>query len=142
MLDVQSYVDGCSLEKKLLEPSKLRASQINGCAYCVDMHSKDARALGQAEQRLNAVDVWREAPFFSDREHAALAWTESFALISQSGAPAEVYEFARSQFSEIELVDLTMAIVALNGWNRLALSFRRLAGSYQPTVAVEVPGEE
>lgn len=142
MLDVQSYVDGCNLEKKLLELVKLRASEINGCAYCVDMHSKDARALGESEQRLYAVAVWREAPFFSDRERAALAWTESVTLVSQTGVPDEVYELARSQFSEKELVDLTMAIIAINGWNRLAVSFRALAGTYQPAGAAEIPVEK
>jgi AhpD family alkylhydroperoxidase len=135
MLDVQRYVDGSSLEKKLLELAKLRASQINGCAYCVDMHSKDARVLGETEQRLYAVAVWREAPFFSDRERAALAWTESVTLISQTGVPDDVYELARTQFSETELVDLTMAIIAINSWNRLAVSFRAVAGTYQPPVS-------
>jgi len=136
MLEVQRYVDHSGLEKKLLELVKLRASQINGCAYCVDMHSKDARALGETEQRLYAVAVWREAPFFSDRERAALGWTESVTLISETGAPDEVYQFARSQFSEKELVDLTMAISAINSWNRLAVSFRAVAGSYQSAAAV------
>ena len=138
MLDLQRYVDRCGLEKKLLELAKLRASEINGCAYCVDMHSKDARALGETEQRLYAVAVWREAPFFNDRERAALAWTESVTLLSHTGVPDEVYELGRSQFSEKELVDLTMAIIAINSWNRLAVSFRALAGSYQPTVAMEL----
>jgi len=100
------------------------------------MHSKDARALGETEQRLYATGVWREAPFFSDRERAALGWTESVTLISETGAPDEVYQFARSQFSEKELVDLTMAIIAINSWNRLAVSFRAVAGSYQPAAAV------
>jgi AhpD family alkylhydroperoxidase len=129
---MQQYVDHCSLEKQLLELAKLRASQINGCAYCVDMHSKDLRALGETEQRLYAVVVWREAPFFSNRERAALAWTEAVTLVSETGVPDNVYENARSQFSEKELVDLTMAIIAINGWNRLAVSFRAIAGSYQP----------
>ncbi len=106
---MQRYVDHCSLEKPLLELAKLRASQINGCAYCVDMHSKDLRALGETEQRLYAVVVWREAPFFNDRERAALAWTEAVTLVSETGVPDDVYENARSQFSEKELVDLTMA---------------------------------
>jgi AhpD family alkylhydroperoxidase len=132
MREVQRYVDHCSLEKKLLELVKLRASQINGCAYCVDMHSKDARVLGETEQRLYAVSVWREAPFFSERERAALAWTEAVTLISQTGVPDDVYQLARGQFSEKELVDLTMAIIAINGWNRLAVSFRALVGTYQP----------
>jgi AhpD family alkylhydroperoxidase len=132
MLEMQRYVDHCSLEKPLLELAKLRASQINGCAYCVDMHSKDLRALDESEQRLYAVVVWREAPFFSNRERAALAWTEAVTLVSETGVPDDVYENARSQFSEKELVDLTMAIIAINGWNRLAVSFRAIAGSYQP----------
>src|SRR5512146_1778313 len=100
MREVQRYVDHCGLEKKLLELVKLRASQINGCAYCVDMHSKDARVLGETEQRLYAVAVWREAPFFSEPERAALAWTEAVTLVSSSGVPDDTYQFARSQFSE------------------------------------------
>jgi AhpD family alkylhydroperoxidase len=131
MLEMQRYVDHCSLERPLLELAKLRASQINGCAYCVDMHSKDLRALAESEQRLYAVVVWREAPFFNDRERAALAWTEAVTLVSETGVPDDVYENARSQFSERELVDLTMAVIAINGWNRLAVSFRSIAGSYQ-----------
>jgi AhpD family alkylhydroperoxidase len=132
ILEMQRYVDQCSLERPLLEPAKLRASQINGCAYCVDMHSKDSRALGESEQRLYAVVVWREAPFFNDRERAALAWTETVTLVSETGVPDDVYENARSHFNEKELVDLTMAVIAINGWNRLAVSFRAVAGSYQP----------
>jgi AhpD family alkylhydroperoxidase len=132
MLEMQRYVDHCSLEKPLLELAKLRGSQINGCAYCVDMHSKDLRALGESEQRLYTVVVWREAPFFNDRERAALAWTEAVTLVSESGVPDDVYENARSQFNEKELVDLTMSVIAINGWNRLAVSFRAVAGSYQP----------
>jgi AhpD family alkylhydroperoxidase len=119
----------------MLELVKLRASQINGCAYCVDMHTKDARAQGETEQRLYAVVVWREAPFFSERERAALAWTEALTLVSRGNVADEVYEIARRQFSEKELVDLTMAIVAINGWNRLAISFRTPAGTYQPSAA-------
>ena len=142
MREVQRYVDHCSLEKKLLELVKLRASQINGCAYCVDMHSKDARVLGETEQRLYAVAVWREAPFFSEQERAALAWTEAVTLISSSGVPDDVYQLARSQFSEGELVDLTMAILAINGWNRLAVSFRTVAGTYQPAPATTVREHE
>jgi AhpD family alkylhydroperoxidase len=140
MRDVQRYVDHCDLEKPLLELVKLRASQINGCAYCVDMHSKDARALGETEQRLYAVAVWREAPFFSERERAALAWAEAVTLIPQTGVPDDVYQLACSQFSEKELVDLTMAIIAINGWNRLAVSFRAVAGNYQPGSLTESSG--
>ena len=131
---VQAYVDRCELEPRLLELIKLRASQVNGCAYCVDMHSQDARALGETEQRLHAVVVWREAPFFTDRERAALAWTEAVTAIAASGAPDDVYQTARQQFGERELVDLTMAILAINSWNRLAVSFRAQAGSYRPAV--------
>lgn len=140
--EVQRYVNHCGLEKKLLEQVKLRASQINGCAYCVDMHSKDARALGETEQRLYAVPVWREAPFFSDRERAALAWTEAVTLISETGVPDEVYQLARTQFSEKEMVDLTMAIIAINGWNRLAVSFRAPVGTYQPASVAAQAGRE
>jgi AhpD family alkylhydroperoxidase len=142
MREVQRYVDHCGLDKKLLELVKLRASQINGCAYCVDMHSKDARVLGETEQRLYAVAVWREAPFFSERERAALAWTEVVTLLSSSGVPDDVYQLARGQFSEKELVDLTMAIIAINSWNRLAVSFRAVAGTYQPPSVATVQGDE
>ncbi len=130
--DLQQYVDQCGLDKKLLELVKLRASQINGCAYCVDMHTKDARACGETEQRLYAVAVWREAPFFNARERAALAWTESVTLLSQTGVPDEIYQAARAEFSEKELVNLTLAVLAINSWNRLAVSFRAVVGTYRP----------
>ncbi len=129
---LQRYVDGCGLEPLLLELVKLRASYINGCAYCVDMHTKDARALGETEQRLYAVPVWEETPFFSERERAALAWTEAVTLVSVDKVPDDVYEQACGQFSEKELVDLTFAVIAINTWNRLAIPFRALPGSYQP----------
>ncbi len=132
MLGLERYIRGCGLETSLLELVKLRASQINGCAYCVDMHTKDARAEGETEQRLYAVAVWHEAPFFTERERAALEWTETVTRISESHVPDQVYERARKHFSEKELVDLTFAIVAINGWNRLSVSFRSLAGIYQP----------
>ncbi len=128
---LQRYVNGCGLEPLLLELVKLRASYINGCAYCVDMHTKDARAIGETEQRLYAVPVWRETPFFSDRERAALAWTEAVTLISVDQVPDEVYEEARRHFSEKEIADLTFAIIAINSWNRLAISFRTEPGTYQ-----------
>jgi AhpD family alkylhydroperoxidase len=134
MWALERYARSSGLEPELLELVRLRASQINGCAYCVDMHTKDARARGETEQRLYAVAVWREAPFFSERERAALVWTEAVTLISQNQVPENIYEIARSQFSEKELVDLTMAVIAINGWNRLAVSFRAIAGSYQPAV--------
>jgi AhpD family alkylhydroperoxidase len=129
---LEGYVRMAGLESSMLELVRLRASQLNGCAYCVDMHTKDARAAGESEQRLYAVSVWREAPFFTDRERAALAWTEAVTLIHDSKVPDEVFAMARQHFSEKELVDLTLAIVAINGWNRLAVSFRREAGTYQP----------
>ena len=132
MLNLERYIRECGLEHSLLHLVKLRASQINGCAYCVDMHSKDARAEGEDEQRLYALPVWRETPFFSERERAALAWTEALTLIHQHDVPDELYRDVREHFSEKELVDLTLAVVAINGWNRLAVPFRTPAGSYQP----------
>ena len=135
MYAVEQYVRECGLERRLLELVKLRASQINGCAYCVDMHTKDARAHGETEQRLYAVVVWREAPFFTERERAALAWTEAVTLVSRGQVRNSVFEIARKQFSDKELVDLTMAVIAINGWNRLAISFRAVAGAYQPAAS-------
>ena len=132
MYSVQKYVDECGLEKPLLELVKTRASQINGCAYCIDMHTKDARAEGETEQRLYALNAWRETPFYTDRERAALAWTEAVTLVSDGHVPDDIYEETRKHFSEQELVNLTMAIVAINGWNRLAISFRAVPGTYQP----------
>ncbi len=111
----------------------MRASQINGCAYCLDMHSKDARAGGETEQRLYLLDAWREAPFYTDRERAALAWTEALTTIANSrDIPDAVYDATRKQFSDKELVDLTYAIIAINGWDRLAIPFRSEPGHYQP----------
>lgn len=132
MLAMQEYVHSCGLEASLLELVKMRASQINGCAYCLDMHSKDARAAGETEQRLYVLDAWREAPFYSERERAALAWTEALTLVADGHVPDDVYNEARLHFSEKELVDLSMAIIAINGWNRLAISFRSEVGTYQP----------
>ena len=130
---LQDYVDDCGLEPLLLELVKLRASQINSCAYCIDMHSKDARALGESEQRLYELNAWRETQFYTARERAALLWTEELTLISQGHAPDAVYEEARQHFSEEELVNLTLAIVAINGWNRLAIGFRSQPGVYKST---------
>lgn len=132
MRGLESYVRQCGLEGSLLELVKTRASQINGCAYCVDMHSKDARAQGEQEQRLYALVAWNETPFFTERERAALAWTEAVTMISEGHVPDAVYELARRHFSEKELVDLTLAVVAINGWNRLAISFRTVPGTYNP----------
>lgn len=132
MWGLENYVRHCGLETPLLELVKFRASQINGCAYCIDMHTKDARAHGETEQRLYSLSAWRETPFFTDRERAALAWTESVTRVEQTHIPDEEYEQARRHFNEKELVDLTLAIVAINGWNRLAVGFRKVAGTYQP----------
>ena len=129
---LESYVRASGLEPDLLELVRLRASQINGCAYCIDMHTKDARTNGESEQRLYAVNAWRETSFYSDRERAALAWAEAVTRVSKSQVADEVYEQARKNFSEKELVDLTLALVAINGWNRLAISFRTPPGSYKP----------
>ena len=135
MLGLEHHLHGTSLEKGLVKLVELRASYINGCAYCVDMHSKDARALGETEQRLLAIPVWRETPFFSERERAALEWTERVTLLHEGGVPREAFDAVREQFSDAELVDLTMAIVTINGWNRLAVSFGAEPGSYQPKAA-------
>ncbi|HEY7357174.1 MAG TPA: carboxymuconolactone decarboxylase family protein [Ktedonobacterales bacterium] len=132
MLGLESYLRECGLEANLLDLVKLRASQINGCAYCLDMHSKDLRARGESEQRLYLLDAWRESPFYTERERAALAWTEAVTLLEHRQVPDEVYEQARRSFSEKELADLTLALVAINGWNRLNISFQTLPGGYQP----------
>ena len=133
MLGLERYVRNCGLERRLLELVKMRASQINGCAFCLDMHSKDARAAGETEQRLYALNAWRETPFFSERERAALGWTESVTRVSKTHVSDESYENVCQHFDEQELVDLTLAIVAINSWNRLAISFRTVPGSYQPS---------
>src|SRR2546426_437359 len=121
-----------STSPTILELVRLRASYLNGCARCVDMHTKDARAAGETEQRLYAVPVWRDTPFFTPRERAALAWTEGVTELGREGVPDDVYEAARSHFSEEELVRLTVAVVAINGWNRLNVAFRSEVGSYRP----------
>jgi len=133
MLNLEMFAKKSSkLEPSLIELVKMRASQINGCAFCIDMHSKDARAEGESEQRLYALNAWRETPFFSERERAALAWAEAVTLVSEDHVPDAVYEEARQQFSEEELVNLTMVLVSINGWNRLAIAFRAVPGEYQP----------
>jgi AhpD family alkylhydroperoxidase len=123
------------LERSLLELVRLRASQINHCAYCLDMHTKDARAQGETEQRLYLVRAWREAPFYSEREHAALEWTEAVTNVGDTHVPDNVFERVRQHFDEAELVALTFAVVAINSWNRLAVSFRAEVGTYQPQTA-------
>lgn len=133
MMALERYVRGSGLEGSLIELVKLRASYMNGCSFCVDMHTKDARLAGETEQRLYAVPVWRETPFFSPRERAALAWTEAVTDLGRSGVPDELYEATRAHFSDLELVNLTMAVIAINAWNRLAVPFRSEPGTYQPT---------
>lgn len=133
MMGLQQYVNQSGLEHSLLELVKMRASQLNGCAYCLDMHSKDARARGETEQRLYLLDAWREAPFYTERERAALAWTEALTRVSADHVPDEVFEQARAQFSEDELVKLTLAVVAINGWNRISIGFRAEPGHYRPS---------
>jgi AhpD family alkylhydroperoxidase len=132
MFALEKHLKSSAIEEKLLHLVKLRASQINGCAYCIDMHSKDARAAGDTEQRLYALNAWRETPFFTPRECAALAWTEALSLISQNHAPDELYDSTRKEFTEQELVDLTYAIATINAWNRLAIAMRAVPGQYQP----------
>jgi AhpD family alkylhydroperoxidase len=127
---MEVYVRRSSVDHALLHLVKLRASYLNGCAYCVDMHTQDARAAGETEQRLYAVPVWRETPFFTPRERAALAWTEAVTEVGRTGVPDAVYDEARAHFSETELVDLTMAVIVINGWNRLSVAFRTPPGSY------------
>ena len=131
MLEMEKYVQNSGLEHTLYELVKTRASQINGCAYCLDMHTKDARLAGETEQRLYALNAWRETPFYSERERAALAWAEALTLISQNEVSDELYNATRNHFNEKEIMALSMAIIAINGWNRLAISFRKLPGSYQ-----------
>lgn len=126
MSSLQGYVDSCGLERSLLELIKVRTSQINGCAFCLVMHTSEARKLGESDERMHLLNAWREAPVFTARERAALAWAEAITLINQHHAPDEVYQEARQSFSEKELVDLTAAIVAINSWNRLAIAFRAM----------------
>jgi len=125
-----------NIEPKLFELVKTRASQINGCAYCLDMHTKDARHNGETEQRLYGLSAWREAPFYTDRERAALEWTEAVTLVSDSHVPDDVFARVSAQFSEPELVALTFGVVVINCWNRLSIAFRPPVGSYQPAAAV------
>ncbi|HWH68738.1 MAG TPA: carboxymuconolactone decarboxylase family protein [Candidatus Sulfotelmatobacter sp.] len=139
MLGLEHFVHHCGLPENLLHLLKLRVSQINGCAYCIDMHSKDLRAAGESEQRLYLLDAWREAPFYTERERAALAWAEAVTLVTEGHVPDDVYEQARAQFSEEELVNLTMAVVTINSWNRLSIAFRSVAGAYQPQHTQEPP---
>src|SRR5215831_3656644 len=126
------------LDRRLFELVKIRASQINGCAYCIDMHTKDARHAGETEQRIYALNAWRETPFFTDRERAALAWTEAVTRVGDSHVPDELYERVAAQFEESELVALTFGVIVINCWNRLSVSFKPPVGSYQPAAAAAV----
>ena len=132
---LEKYIANSGLDHKLIHLLKMRASQINGCAYCIDMHSKDARALGESEQRLYELNAWREAPFYTDRERAALEWSESLTLVSQTHVPDEVYESVKKHFSEKEIVDLSILVSVINVWNRLAISTRTMPGTYKPQQA-------
>jgi AhpD family alkylhydroperoxidase len=132
MRELEKYVAASGLERPLYELIKTRASQINGCAYCIDMHTKDARKAGETEQRLYALSAWRETPFYTDRERAALEWTEALTLISKNDVPDSLYNSVCKHFDEKEIVALSMAIIAINGWNRLAIGFRTVPGSYNP----------
>ena len=126
MLDLSGYVNTCGLEHSLMELVKIRASQINGCAYCLHMHTRDARKSGETEERLYLLDAWRESPLYSDRERAALAWTEALTLLAESRAPDEDYALLQEQFSSEEQVKLTLLICTINAWNRIAVGFRRV----------------
>lgn len=129
MMALQGAVNKSSLEPALMELVKMRASQINGCAFCIDMHSREAMAKGETAQRLFLLDAWREAPLYTEREQAALAWTEAVTLITDGHVPDDVFEQARQQFTDEELVELNLAVVAINGWNRFAITFRAIPGS-------------
>ena len=138
MAGLEHYLHECGLEANLLHLIRLRASQINGCAYCLDMHWKDLKAAGEEDVRLYELNAWEEAPFYSERERAALAWTEAVTHVAETHVPDELYERVRKQFSEKELADLTLAVAAINAWNRLAISARALPGTYQaPKVRLE-----
>ena len=132
LIGLETYLATCGLEINLIHLLKLRASQINGCAYCIDMHWKDLRAAGESEQRLYGLDAWREAPYYSDRERAALEWTEAVTLVATTHVPDAVFDSVRTHFNEKELADLTIAIGTINAWNRLAIAARSTSGKYKP----------
>ncbi len=129
-----AYVHDSGLEQSLIDLVQVRASILNECAYCIDMHTKNARVHGETELRLYGLAAWKETPYYTERERAALAWTDAVTLVSETNVPDDVFNQAREYFGEKELVDLTMAIITINGWNRLAISFRTVPGTYQPTV--------
>ncbi len=132
MMGLEKYVHQSDLESSLVELVKMRASQLNECAYCIDMHSKDARKAGETEQRLYALSAWSETPFFSERERAALEWTEALTKLSSTHVSDELYDSVKKHFNDEEMVVLTMSIIAINGWNRLGVGFRSEVGTYQP----------
>jgi AhpD family alkylhydroperoxidase len=132
MLSLEHYLSKSKVEKKLLHLIKLRVSQMNGCAYCLDMHWKDLQGEGESEQRMYSLDAWRETPYYTDRERAALAWAEAVTNITDGHAPDELFEEARQHFSEQELADLTLAVATINSWNRISIAFRVVPGTYQP----------
>lgn len=140
MVGLNQKLANSGIEPMLAHLVRMRASQINGCAYCIDMHSKDLRALGETEMRIYGLDAWRETPFYSDRERAALEWTEAVTKISQTHAEDEIYERVKTHFTDKELVDLTWIIVEINAWNRLAISFRAVPGKYKSTLGAEKHG--
>jgi AhpD family alkylhydroperoxidase len=135
MTGLEAYLAHCSLEKPLIELVKMRASQMNGCAFCIDMHSKDARAAGETEQRLYGLNAWRETPFYSERERAALAWMEALTFVHDNHVPDELFAEVRRHFNETEITDLALAVATINAWNRIAISFRVVPGLYQPAKA-------
>ncbi len=135
MAALDQYLRTCGLEKSILDLVMLRASQINGCAPCMDAHWKDLRAAGESEPRLYSLDAWRDAPYYTERERAALAWAEAVTRVTEGHVPDDVYEEVRRQFGEKEIVDLTLAVVCINGWNRMNIAFRKVPGAYQPRAA-------
>jgi AhpD family alkylhydroperoxidase len=140
MMALHGFVRNCGLDHALLELVKLRASQLNGCAHCIDMHTKELRADGESEQRLYLLDAWRESPFYSDRERAALAWTEALTRLPEHGVPDDVYDRVRTQLSEKELSDLTFAVMAINAWNRVNVAFRTVPGSQDRAFGLDKAG--
>jgi AhpD family alkylhydroperoxidase len=135
MIGLETYLHGSGLDAKLIHMLKLRASQINGCAYCIDMHWKDAKAVGETEQRLYGLDAWRESPYYTDQERAALEWIEAVTLVSQTHVPDAAFDGVKSHFSDKEIVDLTVLAATINAWNRLAIAMRSEPGHYQPRKA-------
>jgi AhpD family alkylhydroperoxidase len=140
MLGMEKTINSSGLEDVLLDLVRLRVSQINGCAYCIDMHAKDLRARGESEQRLYLLNAWRESPFYTERERAALNWAEALTEVAENHISDELYEQTRQQFTEVELANLTLAIVSINGWNRLNIAFRAVPGNYQSTHLQQAAG--